>query len=559
MGKIQINYKSDFKLFEERDGGKGFDVPFVFRYSTLAGSGYECSHVDGEYHNCKPLDDGRLMVIFDNHGLPAGQLVCERHFYLTDKDYHDGICDLWDKRAVDVFLGTGATEDTDIEVVLPPYYSQGEPGKAFTYEDFTPEQIAELQQPATEAAEEANTAAKSATDAAQAANEIAQTVAQNNTQWAKAEQARETAEVKRQTDTQQAITDANTARNEANAAAGKAETAATEATEATKKANNAAAVAAQSKELLFRDLWNEACGIYGTYNDKTGFYELNGLTDITYEDAVAIFYYTAFMHSDETSLISLKPLDFQSSKGKVRTNLPFIYFNRIYGFSFYLGEKLEVVNIKPINEFGYSETGIIINKFSSDHFYYCMNLREVQGVINFSRIGKNGYSYTLPLLSDIYIKEVHEDFAFLELAPLIKLDSLSYLVNNATNSKAITIKVHPEVYAKLTDEGNAEWYAVNTAAQAKQISFATQEQAQAARTALAAVDTAVEVWGDELLAPAGKFLTQAADVPIMERLFLSRRIALPGEAAGSWRLATDEEVTARVQMLSRAPHYEGEA
>lgn len=47
MGKIQINYKSDFKLFEERDGGKGFDVPFVFRYSTLAGFGYECSHVDG--------------------------------------------------------------------------------------------------------------------------------------------------------------------------------------------------------------------------------------------------------------------------------------------------------------------------------------------------------------------------------------------------------------------------------------------------------------------------------------------------------------------------------
>lgn len=492
MGKIQINYKSDFKLFEERDGGKGFDVPFVFRYSTLAGSGYEVSHVDGEYHNCKPLDDGRLMVIFDNHGLPAGQLVCERHFYLTDKDYHDGICDLWDKRAVDVFLGTGATEQTRIEVALPPYYSQGEPGKAFTYEDFTPEQIAELQQPATEAAEEANTAAKSATDAAQTANEAAE-------------------------------------------------------------------LAAQSKELLFRDLWNEACGKYGTYNDETGFYELNGLTDITYEDAVAIFYYTAFMHSDGTSLISLKPLDFRSSKGKVRTNLPFIYYGSIYGFSFYLGYNLEVVNIKPINEFGNSETGLIINNFSSDHFYSCNNLREVHGVINFSRIGKVVYSYALPLLSDIYIKEVHEDFAFLELAPLIKLDSLSYLVNNATNSKAITIKVHPEVYAKLTDEGNAEWYAVNTAAQAKQISFATQEQAQAARTALAAVDTAVEVWGDELLAPAGKFLTQAADVPIMERLFLSRRIALPGEAAGSWRLATDEEVTARVQMLSRAPHYEGEA
>lgn len=534
MGKIQINYKSDFKLFEERDGGKGFDVPFVFRHFTLAGSGYECSHVDGEYHNCKPLDDGRLMVIFDNHGLPAGQLVCERHFYLTDKDYHDGICDLWDKRAVDVFLGTGATEDTDIEVVLPPYYAQGEPGKAFTYEDFTPEQIAELQQPATWAAEEANTAAKSATDAAQVANEIAQTVASNNTQWAEAEQARETAEVKRQTDTQQAITDANTARDEANAAAGKAETAATEATKAAQTANNAA-------ESALRPLF-EAAG--ATYNEETGYYEMNGLTDLTEEELIYSYQLTAHMHIANGQQYNIST--FVTSKYKIRTNFPIrSMFRRYSAISLYCQNALEVFTFLNDDD----NTGVQPFYITSGHIetYYCINLREFIGILDLSKVNTgtvNGGTNGLTALEKITMKKLKVDCTLLSRSPVISLESLDYAVANASNTSPITIQVHPEVYAKLTDEGNAEWYAVNTSAQAKQISFATQEQAQAARTALAAVDTAVEVRGNELLAPAGKFLTQAADMAIEHRLFLTRRVVVPGEGTDDWRIATNEEVAA---------------
>lgn len=165
-----IHYKSDFKLFEQ---GCDFGVPFRFRYTAGLGASYEATHVDGVYTNCRLTDDGRLMVIFDNHGLTPGQLVCERHFYLTDQDYHDGICDLWDKRPVGITLGIGQTEGTDIDVQLPPYYQQGEPGAPFRYEDFTPEQIAELQRPATDAAAVANEAAAKASDAATKANTAA--------------------------------------------------------------------------------------------------------------------------------------------------------------------------------------------------------------------------------------------------------------------------------------------------------------------------------------------------------------------------------------------------
>lgn len=121
-----VNYKSDFKLVES---GCDFCVPFVFEYRTGFGKSYRASHVDSEYQNCKLMEDGRLMVIFDDHGLHPGILTCERHFYLTDQDYHDDICDLWDKRATGIVLTSEQTDDCDAEVQLPPYYQQGEPGK----------------------------------------------------------------------------------------------------------------------------------------------------------------------------------------------------------------------------------------------------------------------------------------------------------------------------------------------------------------------------------------------------------------------------------------------
>ena len=125
-----INYKSDFKLIE---GGCDFNAPFVFEYRTGFGKSYRASHVDGEYDNCKLMDDGRLMVIFDNHGLHPGILTCERHFYLTDQDYHDNICDLWDKRPTGIVLTSGQTDDCEAEVQLPPFYQQGEPGEPMTW------------------------------------------------------------------------------------------------------------------------------------------------------------------------------------------------------------------------------------------------------------------------------------------------------------------------------------------------------------------------------------------------------------------------------------------
>ena len=75
-------------------------------------------------------------------------------------------------------------------------------------------------------------------------------------------------------------------------------------------------------------------------------------------------------------------------------------------------------------------------------------------------------------LQNIQIKYARYDIRLAD-SPLLTLESFQYLVENATNTSAITVTVHADVYAKLTDPQQADWYAVNTAAQGKHISFAT--------------------------------------------------------------------------------------
>lgn len=120
-----INYKSDFKIFEE---GCDFTVPFLFEYRTVFDRQYVASHVDGIYTNCQLQEDGRLLVVFDDHNLPPGILTCTRHFYLSDQDFHDGICDLWDKRDTGIILTTNRTDCCEVSIELPPFYMQGEAG-----------------------------------------------------------------------------------------------------------------------------------------------------------------------------------------------------------------------------------------------------------------------------------------------------------------------------------------------------------------------------------------------------------------------------------------------
>ena len=147
-------------------------------------------------------------------------------------------------------------------VALPG--EKGDKGDPFTYDDFTPEQIADLQRPATEAAEVANQAAENANKATsdikvlsdrltaeEAKRESAESSrASAESERAEAEALRESSFSQMQTTLEGLITDTRTATSNANTAAGNAENAATEANNSATLANAAADKANQAAESI---------------------------------------------------------------------------------------------------------------------------------------------------------------------------------------------------------------------------------------------------------------------------------------------------------------------
>lgn len=147
-------------------------------------------------------------------------------------------------------------------VALPG--EKGDKGDPFTYDDFTPEQIADLQRPATEAAAVANQAAENANKATsdikalgvkltaeEAKRESAESSrASAESERAEAEVLRETSFSQMQTTLEGLITDTRTATSNANTAAGNAENAATAANNSATLANAAADKANQAAESI---------------------------------------------------------------------------------------------------------------------------------------------------------------------------------------------------------------------------------------------------------------------------------------------------------------------
>ena len=270
----------------------------------------------------------------------------------------------------------------------------------------------------------------------------------------------------------------------------------------------------------------EAAG--AVFNDETGYYEVNGLTDITEGEAIKMLQH--FTRSARTPYNQL----YMSSD--CRTFFPLPYTDSPYSW---VGSHRGCSNLVYAN---ICTAKRLILSDGTSMFWNCYKLREIVqqlAFLNTTTFKVNNMFTGCRVLETVKIEDLHINLSIAD-TPVLSLESVTYLVNNATNTSAITVTVHPEVYAKLTDEANAEWYAVNTAAQAKQIAFATTEAAQAA-TLAEGVEPQVETVNGEFVCPIGYYITQAEDVTIENRLFLTRKVLLPGEDTSSWRIATVAE------------------
>lgn len=201
------------------------------------------------------------------------------------------------------------------------------------------------------------------------------------------------------------------------------------------------------------------------YNEQTGFYELNGLTDITEEQMRNIYIYTS-------GAINQTDLRGRFCNIPIRTNLPFKANSggysgdaNIYAM-FATNHTIEIVYIGPI---------IYPNRISYA-FTQCDKLRKILTVIDLGTYNPASPNTTTfnrcVLLEYVRIRKIKQSISFSD-SPLLSLESLQYLITNAANTSAITVTVHADVYAKIQDETQADWHALVASAQEKNITFAT--------------------------------------------------------------------------------------
>ena len=220
---------------------------------------------------------------------------------------------------------------------------------------------------------------------------------------------------------------------------------------------------------MFIDLWNSACRQryfnsvyyppYGQYNEATGYFELNGIKDITYEEAVRI--YMAYVSGRTTF--------------GYRTNIP-------VGMSNYQ-DKPEYIRM-----FTNTEVEIIRGSFyaSDAQVANTHTLREIDSLRIPYELNNKVFiqSKSLEKIHFSAQNKMHAAFNNFDIrnASKFRLDGIAEIVDWVKNS---TVIVHPDVYAKLTGDTTnaaaaaltadelAQWQEMSVKADNYNIIFAT--------------------------------------------------------------------------------------
>ena len=225
------------------------------------------------------------------------------------------------------------------------------------------------------------------------------------------------------------------------------------------------ALTTPAKYSAFDDVWVRLCGGYGgldyshTENNIAKPYRLNGLW-LTRQEAIGIV----------AQYRTWGTLQEDFTQRSIRTNIPINYSSsRMYSNSF---NYMEVANL----------SGCYPKAIHS-----CFIGDNLTSIINFNAeylIQATYPSFRAPKLVTLDIRNLKMSLD-LSKCPLIDLTSWQGLVSRAANTGAITVTVHPDVYAKLTGDTTnaaasalsadelAQWQALVATAAAKQITFAT--------------------------------------------------------------------------------------
>ena len=246
-----------------------------------------------------------------------------------------------------------------------------------------------------------------------------------------------------------------------------------------------------AKKRLFVDLWNECAVDFGRYNEETGYFELNGITDLTWDDAVMIYEISA-----NTMYPYYNTVDFYRNlcgqTGKFRTNLPSLrlgaYNNGNCMVSINTCSNIEVLNVftrNPYGRFPYKTSNQVCVSTGNISLYYNNNLRKIMGCVQVTLPSDVLSGFDLPLLEEAFIKNVTRNYKYFYKAPKLNYSSVKYMIENRGGTNAITIWYHANVYNKILGTADdaayassggtkEEWMALADLAAGKNITLATE-------------------------------------------------------------------------------------
>lgn len=189
------------------------------------------------------------------------------------------------------------------------------------------------------------------------------------------------------------------------------------------------------------------------YNEATGFYELNGLTDITEEEMRKIYllYITNSPKAEHIVSWLSYPNDF-------RTNIePRVYYVSNIQNSINDNSVLEVLVL--------SASSIYIQNLAATAHGSFPKLRRVVGNWVYANNNPSNYNFgygqpfqNCPLLEEIRMKKINKSHTF-AVSPNLSKESVQYMITNANPPSgaavgSITITLHPTAYARLKDDAD---------------------------------------------------------------------------------------------------------
>lgn len=217
-----------------------------------------------------------------------------------------------------------------------------------------------------------------------------------------------------------------------------------------------------AKYALFDDQWTAAGG---TVNVSGVTYGLNGLNDLTYEEAIGIFAsYPLCKHSSTVR---------QSTFASIRDRTLFPIKTDSFMETNYIEAFISCPNLVAVKFITAGNYSIVSISNGQNMFKSCPSLKYIYDTLAFGpNANMSGVFERCTSLEEVSIKNLMKSLSIAS-SPKLSLDSLAFMVHNAANAQPITITVHSDVYTKLTNESNTEWHAILEQAAQKNIMFTT--------------------------------------------------------------------------------------